>query len=135
VKRGLNFNEIQKSSAQKSQKVLQRFAQEDGNVESALVLIPVLILFLMGVQIIVATNMRNTDIALAQGEAASRAISHDYQVGDQIIELGGRIEKINLLVTHKTHSLPELVPGLVQLMGRHPSTDVVGIAVIEPTNQ
>ena len=135
MKRWLNFNEIQKSSAQKSQKVLQRFAQEDGNVESALVLIPVLILFLMGVQIIVATNMRNTDIALAQGEAASRAISHDYQVGDQIIELGGRIEKINLLVTHKTHSLPELVPGLVQLLGGRPSTDVVGIAVVEPTNQ
>ena len=135
MKRWLNLNEIQKSSAQKSQKVLQRFAQEDGNVESALVLIPVLILFLMGVQIIVATNMRNTDIALAQGEAASRAISHDYQVGDQIIELGGRIEKINLLVTHKTHSLPELVPGLVQLMGGHPSIDVVGIAVVEPTNK
>lgn len=134
MKRWLNFNEIQKSSSQKSQKVLQRFAQEDGNVESALVLIPVLILFLMGVEIIVATNMRNTDIALAQGEAASRAISHNYQVGDQIIEVGGRIEKINLLVTHKTHSLPELVPGLVQLMGGHPSIDVVGIAVVEPTN-
>ena len=135
MKRWLNLNEIQKSSAQKSQKVLQRFAQEDGNVESALVLIPVLILFLMGVEIIVATNMRNTDIALAQGEAASRAISHNYQVGDQIIEVGGRIEKINLLVTHKTHSLPELVPGLVQLMGGHPSIDVVGIAVVEPTNK
>jgi len=40
--------------------------KENGNVESALVLIPMLILFLIGVQLIVATNIRNTEMALAQ---------------------------------------------------------------------
>lgn len=109
-------------------------AKEEGNVESALVLIPMLVLFLIGVQIIVATNIRNADLALAQGDAAARAITHQYQSGDELIEVGGRIEKIKVLVTHRTHTLPQLVPGLVELMGGAPTTDVVGIAVVEPTN-
>ena len=112
----------------------KHFAKEDGNVESALVLIPMLILFLIGVQVIVATNIRNADLALAQGAAASRAISHSYSSSDQIVEIGGRIEKIQVLVTHRSHTLPQLVPGLVELMGGRPATDVVGIAVIEPSN-
>jgi hypothetical protein len=108
--------------------------KEDGNVESALVLIPMLILFLIGVQLIVATNIRNTEMALAQGEASSRAFSHQYQLGDEVLEVGGRIQKIQVLVTHRTHILPEIVPGLVALMGGNPVSDVVGIAVIEPSN-
>ena len=113
---------------------LKLVAKEDGNVESALVLIPMLVLFLIGVQIIVATNIRNADLALAQGDAAARAISHQYQSGDELLEVGGRIEKIQLLVTHRSHTLPQLVPGLVELIGAAPATDVVGIAVVEPTN-
>jgi hypothetical protein len=94
-----------------------------------------LVLFLIGIQIIVATNIRNADLALAQGDAAARAISHNYQNGDELLEIGGRIEKINVLVTHRSHTLPQLVPGLVDLMGGAPATDVVGIAVVEPINQ
>lgn len=112
---------------------LARFLRkDDGNVESALVLIPMLILFLIGTQLIAATNLRNVDLALAQGDAAARAISHDYQPGDEVIELGGRIEKIQLLITHRSNSLPQIVPGLAALMGGNPVTDVMGIAVIEP---
>jgi hypothetical protein len=115
-------------------RIFRVMAKEDGNVESALVLIPMLVLFLIGIQIIVATNIRNADLALAQGDAAARAISHNYQNGDELLEVGGRIEKINVLVTHRSHTLPQLVPGLVDLMGGAPATDVVGIAVVEPTN-
>ena len=93
-----------------------------------------LILFLISAQLIVATNMRNTEMALAQGDASARAISHMFQPGDEVIEVGGRIEKIQVLITHRTHILPQLVPGLMALMGGNPATDVVGIAVIEPTN-
>lgn len=113
---------------------LQAVRKEDGNVESALVLIPMLILFLIGVQLIVATNIRNTEMALAQGDASARAISHQYQPGDEVLVVGGRIEKIQLLITHRTHTLPQILPGLVALMGGNPVSDVVGIAVIEPTN-
>lgn len=108
--------------------------REDGNVESALVLIPTLILFLIGAQLIAATNLRNADMALAQGDAAARAISQEFRSGDQIIEVGGRIERIRLLVTHRSHTLPQLIPGLAELMGGVLATDVVGVAVIEPVN-
>ena len=115
-------------------KLLPYLRKEDGNIESALVLIPMLILFLIGVQLIVATNIRNTEMALAQGDASARAISHEYQLGDEVFEVGGRIQKIQVLITHRTHILPQIVPGLVALMGGNPVSDVVGIAVIEPTN-
>ena len=116
-------------------RLFRLIAKEEGNVESALVLIPMLVLFLIGIQIIVATNIRNADMALAQGDAAARAISHNFQSGDELLEVGGRIEKINVLVTHRSHTLPQLVPGLVDLLGGAPATDVVGIAVVEPINQ
>jgi hypothetical protein len=73
-------------------------------------------------------------MALAQGDASARAISHQFQLGDEVLEVGGRIQKIHVLVTHRTHILPQIVPGLVALMGGNPVSDVVGIAVIEPTN-
>ena len=123
-----------KPAKQVRAKYLQFLKKEDGNVESALVLIPMLILFLVGVQLIVATNIRNTEMALAQGEASARAISHQYQLGDEVLEVGGRIQKIQVLITHRTHILPQIVPGLVALMGGNPVSDVVGIAVIEPAN-
>lgn len=116
----------------KLNKLAFSFRKEDGNVESALVLIPMLILFLIGAQLIAATNLRNVDMALVQGDAASRAISREYQPGDQVIEIGGRIEKIYLLVTHRSNLLPQIVPGLASLMGGDPVTDVIGMAVIEP---
>jgi hypothetical protein len=124
----------EKPTKQARAKSLEFLQKEDGNVESALVLIPMLILFLIGVQLIVATNIRNTEMALAQGDASARAISHQYQLGDEVLEVGGRIQKIQVLVTHRTHMLPQIVPGLVALMGGNPVSDVVGIAVIEPTN-
>ena len=123
-----------KPAKQARAKSLQFLQKEDGNVESALVLIPMLILFLVGVQLIVATNIRNTEMALAQGEASARAISHQYQLGDEVVEVGGRIQKIQVLITHRTHILPQIVPGLVALMGGNPVSDVVGIAVIEPSS-
>jgi hypothetical protein len=123
-----------KPAKQARAKCLEFLQKDDGNVESALVLIPMLILFLIGVQLIVATNIRNTEMALAQGDASARAISHQYQLGDEVLEVGGRIQKIQVLVTHRTHMLPQIVPGLVALMGGNPVSDVVGIAVIEPAN-
>ncbi len=109
-------------------------AREDGNVESALVIIPLLVLFLIGAQIIAATNLRNADLAMAQGDAASRAISQEFYPDDEIIEIGGRVEKIRVLITHRSHTIPQLVPGLIELMGGVPTTDVVGVAVIEPSS-
>ncbi len=109
--------------------------REDGNVESALVLIPLLILFLIGAQLISATNLRNADLAMAQGEAANRAISQQFHADDEVMEIGGGIEKVRVLITHRSHSVLQLVPGLIELFGGIPKTNVVGISVIEPINE
>ena len=122
----------------RAHQIVNRFrahvAREDGNVESALVIIPLLVLFLIGAQIIAATNMRNADLAMAQGDAAARAISQDFHPDDEIVEIGGRVEKIRVVITHRSHTVPQLVPGLIELMGGVPTT-VVGIAVVEPINK
>ena len=118
-----------------SNRLRAHVAREDGNVESALVIIPLLILFLIGAQVIAATNLRNADLAMAQGDAAARAISQEFHPDDEIIEIGGRVEKIRVLVTHRSHTVPQLVPGLIELMGGSPVTDVVGVAVIEPNGE
>ena len=109
--------------------------REEGNVESALVLIPMLFLFLIGAQIIAATNLRNADLALAQGDAASRAISQQFHPDDEVVEIGGGIEKIRVLITHRSNSVLQLVPGLIEIFGGAPKTQVVGISVIEPINE
>jgi hypothetical protein len=118
-----------------SKRLRAHVAREDGNVESALVIIPLLILFLIGAQVIATTNLRNADLAMAQGDAAARAISQEFHPDDEIVEIGGRVEKIRVLVTHRSHTVPQLFPGLIELMGGSPVTDVVGVAVIEPNGE
>jgi hypothetical protein len=116
-------------------RIRAHWLREDGNVESALVLIPVLFLFLIGAQIIAATNLRNADLAMAQGDAAERAISQQFNADDEVLEIGGGIEKIRVLITHRSHSVLQLVPGLIEIFGGAPKTQVVGISVIEPINE
>ena len=116
-------------------RIRAQWLREDGNVESALVLIPMLFLFLIGVQIIAATNLRNADLAMAQGDAAERAISQQFHADDEVVEIGGGIEKIRVLITHRSHSVLQLVPGLIEIFGGAPKTQVVGISVIEPINE
>jgi len=94
-----------------------------------------LFLFLIGAQIIAATNLRNADLAMAQGDAANRAISQQFHAEDEVIEIGGGIEKIRVLVTHRSHSVLQLVPGLLEIFGGAPKTQAVGISVIEPVNE
>ncbi len=110
--------------------------KEDGNVESAMVLIPLLILFLIGVEIIVATNLRNQYAAIAQGDASSRAISGLVYSSDEIIELDSPdpFAHIRVLITHHRAGLPQLVPGLIALIGGSPAIDVKGAAIMEPGN-
>ncbi len=115
---------------------LRKVRQESGNVESSLVLIPVVILFLIAVELIVATNLRNSDFALAQSDASSRAISGIVTSSDQVIELSSPdpFTHMKLLITHRKHSLPQLVPGLVGLLGGNAVVEVNGAAVMENLN-
>ena len=109
---------------------------EDGNVESSLVLIPLLILFLICLELIIATNLRNGDFAIAQGDASRRAISGQIQSTDEVIELNSPdpYAHIRVLISHRRTGLPQLVPGLIALMGGAPTIDVKGAAIMEPVN-
>ncbi|CAB4856062.1 MAG: hypothetical protein F2786_00655 [Actinobacteria bacterium] len=115
---------------------LEALKQDDGNVESTLVLIPLLILFLIGIELIIATNLRNGDAAIAQGEASMRAISGEVRASDELIELNSsdQFSHIRVLITHRQTSLPQLVPGLIALLGGASATDVRGAAVMESLN-
>jgi hypothetical protein len=118
------------------QNFLHKLRQERGNVESSLVLIPLIFLFLIAVELIVATNLRNSDFSLAQSDASSRAISGVLTSSDQVIELSSpdSFTHMKLLITRRRHSLPQLVPGLVALLGGNVVVDVNGAAVMENLN-
>ena len=110
--------------------------KDSGNVESAMVLIPLLILFLIGIELIIATNLRNADAAIAQGEASRRAISGEISANDEVIELHSpdRFSHVTVLITRRHTRLPNIVPGLMGLIDGSPATDVKGAAIMEPTN-
>ena len=117
-------------------RIFSRLKQDDGIVESAMVLIPLLILFMIGIELIAATNLRNGDAAIAQGEASRRAISGEVFAQDEVIELisPDQFAHIRVLITHRRTTVPQLIPGLIALMGGSPSTDVKGAAIMEPVN-
>jgi hypothetical protein len=118
------------------QSLLRKLSQESGNAESSLVLIPLVFLFLISVELIVATNLRNSDFAMAQSDASSRAISGVVTSSDQVIELSSpdSFTHMKLLITRRKHSLPQLVPGLVALLGGNAVVEVNGAAVMESLN-
>lgn len=106
---------------------------ESGSVESALVLIPLLILFLVTMQIGVAINFRNIDRTFAQSEASERAISGQYISDDRVMEVNpfGTFNTLGILVTRKISSIPILIPFIGRFINRGHRSEVTGIAVIE----
>lgn len=130
------MNGLKNLLRQKTSDIKARLRLENGNVESALVLIPLLILFLICMELIVATNLRNGNFAIAQGDASRRAISGEIYSTDKVIELSSPdpFAHIRVLISHRRTGLPHLVPGLVALMGGAPTIDVKGAAIMEPVN-
>lgn len=107
---------------------------EDGVVESTLVIIPLLALFLLTLEIIIAINFRNVDLTLTQSDASTRAISAVVESGDEMLDFKSRksLESIRILITHRKRILLRLVPKflLPGEEGSH-SLEVSGIAVVE----
>jgi hypothetical protein len=108
---------------------------ERGNVESSLVLIPLLFLFLIGVQLILAIGMRDADSLAASDQASVRAISGNFSQSDKErkLESPDRFSNLSILISAQSRKIPQLVPGLAALLGRELETDSRGIAVIENT--
>jgi hypothetical protein len=108
---------------------------ERGNTESALVLIPLIFLFLIAMQLLLAIGMRDADSMVAGDQASVRAISGVFASADEeeVLSSPDRFSNIALLVTRQSRKIPQLVPGITQLLGRDLVTDARGIAIIENT--
>ena len=101
-------------------KNLVRYLHSDkGNVESALVMIPLLALFLATLQLITTVNYRNVDMAKTQNKASYQAVWQEVNPGDQEIKLasGSPFEKLRLLVVKAEREVPQIFPGISALLG------------------
>jgi hypothetical protein len=115
-------------------KILRRvISEERGNVESSLVLIPLLTLFLISLQLTAAIHGRNMEKIAAQDEASSRAISGDFKESDTYLHIYSPDpnQNLDLVISHRKKALPTLVPGLSLILGSDATTEVSGIAIVE----
>lgn len=113
----------------------KRFGRDqEGAVESALVIIPLMALFLITVELIVAVNYRNLDLTFAQSAASVEAISAVVPSTDEVISFSSphSFDELRLVVSHRTRLFPNLIPTW-PLLGNIgvPTTDVAGVAVME----
>lgn len=108
-------------------------ASERGSAESAMVLIPLLFLFLCAAQLTSTVFIRNFELAKVQSEASTRAISNQLYREDSIIEVStpDRFQELRLLVVRKQRDLPIIIPGLSKILGNSLRSEVTGIAVME----
>ena len=102
-------------------KCLKALKSERGSVESAMILIPLLTLFLIGMQIATAAHARNMERSFLQDDVSKRAISGQFNDSDEFVHInsGGDGETVDLLVRHQ--SLGHLSFGV----------ELDGVAVIE----
>lgn len=106
---------------------------ESGNIESAMVLIPLLFLFLCSIQLVTAIQVRNFDQNEVQSQASSRAISGSFTETDSIFSISSRnsFEDQKMLIVSKLRDIPILIPGLSKVLGGRLQSDVKGVAIIE----
>jgi hypothetical protein len=107
--------------------------EERGSAESALVMVPLLILFLIGMQISLAIHARNVDRSEAQNGASVRAISGEFEGSDDFIhiESGGDNQNLDLLVTSSQRSITNLIPGFLTGTSSNREVYVGAIAIVE----
>ena len=100
-------------------KYLTWLKADSGNVESALVMIPLISLFLITLQLIATVNLRNVDMTSAQNRASFQAVQQKVFPEDQIITLksGDFFSRLRLLVVRVEREIPQIFPGVSQLIG------------------
>lgn len=113
-------------------KLVKYLHSEDGNVESALVIVPLIALFLGTLQLIATVNYRNVDMTSTQNQASYQAVWNEINQGDQEIKLasGSTFEKLRLIVVKAEREVPQIFPGISRLLGGK-KIRTTGTAVIE----
>ncbi|MFM8921564.1 MAG: hypothetical protein ACKOFV_02750 [Candidatus Nanopelagicaceae bacterium] len=120
----------------KVKEILKDFNKEDGNVESSLAIIPLLLLFLATLQLITVVNFRNIDFANVQSQASVKSVHQVVEPSDQLISLdsGGFRNKLRLLVSSNEREMPLIFPGIAQILnGKKLRTE--GAAVFEESEE
>ncbi len=109
---------------------------ESGNIESAMVLIPLLFLFLCSIQLVAAIQVRNFDQNEVQSQASSRAISGTFAETDSILNISSSnpFEDQQMVIVLKRRDIPIFIPGLSKVLGGKLQSDVRGVAVIESSS-
>ena len=109
---------------------------EEGSVESALVIVPLIALFLATLQLIATVNYRNVDMTMTQNQASTQAVWQEINPGDQQINLnsGDKFERLRLLVVNAERDIPQLFPGISKLFGGK-KIRTTGTAIIEEAEQ
>ncbi|MEI6844310.1 MAG: hypothetical protein WCK79_03275 [Actinomycetes bacterium] len=106
-----------------------------GVAESTLVIIPLMVLFLITAELIVAVNYRNLDLSYAQSEATTGAITGQVLDTDEVVSFDAgwfSLDRLKVLITHHQRSLPRILPAMPFLANEKDRVvDVVGIAVME----
>lgn len=113
-------------------KLVKYLHSEDGNVESALVIVPLIALFLGTLQLIATVNYRNVDMTATQNKASYQAVWNQVNPGDQELKLasGSAFEKLRLVVVKVEREVPQIFPGISRLLGGK-KIRTTGTAVIE----
>lgn len=102
-------------------------------MESSLVVIPLMTLFLIAAQLTVVIHGRNMEKISAQDEASVRAISGEFKETDTFLHIYSPDPNQNLdfVISHREKSLPQLLPHILARFGSDLRTDVSGLAIIE----
>ena len=102
-------------------------------MESSLVLIPLLTLFLISAQLTLSVHGRNMEKVSAQDEASSRAVSGEFSESDTFLHIDSPDpnQNLDLVISYRSRSLPKLLPGITGSLGNEIRTEVSGIALIE----
>ena len=104
--------------------------EERGSVESALVVIPLMTLFLISFQLVLTINNRNIEAAYAQSSATHSAITGRFESGDRVVNWNSADSSHDLRAVVSTHNqnLPNLVPFLGS---KDRVTSVHGFSILE----
>ena len=108
-------------------------ADERGNVEASLVIVPLTILFLVGMQLAIVVHGRNVAKMQIQSQASMKALTGEFTDEDRFIhiESSGDGQNLDLLVTSRETSIVDLLPGFLSDVSSGRVLDVGGMAIVE----
>lgn len=107
-----------------------RIRSEDGSVESVLVVIPLMALFLISFQLVLTVTNRNILASYAQSSATHSSITGQFVNGDRVIDLDSpdAFTELKAVVSTRNRQLPNLVPFLDQ---RDRELRINGFSILE----